>query len=46
MEEWDITMHEILAKEDIDDETLQQFMELLGGDFIDKVGLVKALGVY
>ena len=44
--EWEIGMHEWLAVEDVSDEMLQQFMDTVGGDFTDKVDLIRAMGVY
>ena len=46
VEEWEIGMHEFLSERDVSDESLQEFMEALGGDFADRLGVVKALGVY
>ena len=39
-------MLEALAEDDVTDGTLQSFMEMVGGTFHDKAGLVKALGMY
>ena len=46
VEEWEIRMHEALAKDDVADEALQSLTEVVGGTFDDKASLVKALGVY
>ena len=39
-------MHEAPGEDDVTDEAPQSFMEMVGGTFDDKAGLVKALGVY
>ena len=44
--EWEISMHERLAAEDVSDEMLQKFMDAVGGDFTDKADLIRAMGVY
>ena len=35
-----------MAERDASDESLQEFMEAVGGDFEDRAGQVKAVGVY
>ena len=46
MEEWEIGTHELLAEREVCDESLQEFMEAVGGDFADRAGVVKTLGIY